>query len=259
VTGIDESERKLRPRRRSLLKTSFVTGLVVILPLFITVLLLRLVVGYLRSLLHGTFHDLFRLVAGPELASSRYYDTVETVLLFAIGLPIVLLLITFVGWLARQYIGQKILAFGEDLLKRIPLIGGIYDSIKQLVNTIFMRGSTAYRSVVLLEYPRPGLWVLGFVTAMSRGEVQAKTRQRLQGVFVPTTPNPTSGFLVYVPEEQLVPLEMSVEDGVKLVISGGVVEPAYRALPSDELAAEEAHAAVREAAGTSPGTSDDEG
>ena len=146
-------------------------------------------------------------------------------LLFAIGLPIVLLLILFVGWLARQYIGQRILRGGEIVLKRIPLIGGVYDAVKELVNTIFMRGSSAYRSVVLVEYPRPGVWVLGFVTAMSRGEVQKRTEKKVQGIFVPTTPNPTSGFLIYVPREELVPLDMSVEDGVKLVISGGVVEP----------------------------------
>lgn len=217
-----------RPRRVSWLRTSFVTGLVVILPLFITVLLVRLVVGYLRTFLHSTFHQLFVLVAGPDLASSPYYDVVETVLLFAIGLPLVLLFILFVGWLARQYFGRRLLWMGEIVLKRIPLIGGIYDAVKQLVNTIFMRGSTAYRSVVLLEYPRPGIWVLGFVTAMSEGEVQHRTGKRMQGVFVPTTPNPTSGFLIYIPEDQLVPLQMSVEDGVKLVISGGVVEPPFR-------------------------------
>jgi uncharacterized membrane protein len=216
-----------KPRRVSGLRTSFVTGLVVILPLFITVLLVRIVVGYLRAALHGTFHQLFRLVAGPELAASPYYDAVETVLLFAIGLPIVLLFILAVGWLARQYIGQRVLRLGEEVLKRIPLIGGIYDAVKQLVNTVFMRGSTAYRSVVLLEYPRPGVWVLGFITARSEGEVQARTHKRLQGVFVPTTPNPTSGFLVYVPDDELIPMDMTVEDGVKLVISGGVVEPPY--------------------------------
>ncbi len=221
-----------RSRWASGLRTSFVTGLVVILPLFITVLLLRIVVGYLRSALHGTFHQIFKLVAGPELASSPYYSAVETVLLFAIGLPIVLLFILFVGWLARQYIGQRLLRFGEDLLKRIPLIGGVYDAVKQLVNTIFMQGSTAYRSVVLVEYPRPGVWVLGFLTARSEGEVQKRTSQPMQGVFIPTTPNPTSGFLVYVPDGELIHLDMSVEDGVKLVISGGVVEPKYE--PDDD-------------------------
>ncbi len=211
----------------SKLRTSFVTGLVVILPLFITVWLLRIVTGYLRSTLHGTFHQLFRLVAGPELAASPYYDAVETVLLFAIGLPIVLLLILFVGWLARQYIGQRILRAGDVVLKRIPLIGGVYDAVKKLVDTIFLSGASAYRSVVLVEYPRTGVWVLGFVTATSRGEVQERTRKTVHGVFVPTTPNPTSGFLIYVPEDELVPLEMSVEEAVKLVISGGVVEPPF--------------------------------
>lgn len=221
----DEPAGKGKSRGVSKLRTSFVTGLVVILPLFITVLLVRVVVGWLRSALHGTFHALFKLVAGPDLASSQYYDAVENVLLFAIGLPIVLLFILIIGWLARQYIGQRILRGGEEVLRRIPLIGGIYEAVKELVNTIFMRGSKAYRSVVLVEYPRPGVWVLGFVTAKSKGEVQRRTRKSVQGVFVPTTPNPTSGFLIYVPEDELVPLGMSVEEGVKLVISGGVVEP----------------------------------
>ena len=222
----EEPVREMGSRKLgSKLRTSFVTGLVVILPLFITFWLVRIVTGYLRSSLHGTFHNLFKLVAGQDLAASPYYDAVETVLLFAIGLPIVLLLILFVGWLARQYIGQRILRGGEIVLKRIPLIGGVYDAVKELVNTIFMRGSSAYRSVVLVEYPRPGVWVLGFVTAVSKGEVQNRTEKLVQGIFVPTTPNPTSGFLIYVPKEELVPLDMTVEEGVKLVISGGVVEP----------------------------------
>jgi uncharacterized membrane protein len=222
---MDEDRKSTRVSLLSKVRTSFITGLVVILPLFITLVFLRIVIGWLRSLLHGTFHHLFKLVAGPELAASQYYDLVEAVLLFAIGLPIVLMFIVFVGWLARQYIGQRILRIGEVILKRIPLIGGVYDAVKQLVNTIFMQGSKAYRSVVLVQYPRPGIWVLGFVTATSKGEVQGATEEKVVGIFIPTTPNPTSGFLAYVPEKDVVPLKMSVEEGVKLVISGGVVEP----------------------------------
>jgi uncharacterized membrane protein len=215
--------------RSSRLRQSFVAGLVVILPLFITALLLRLVVGWLRSILHGTFSALFRLIAGPDLVATSWFGILETVLMFAVGLPIVLAFILFVGWLARQYVGRRLLKSFEDLVKRIPLVGGVYDAAKQLVTTVFAEGGKSYQNVVLVEYPRKGTWMLGFVTSTSRGEIQMKTAEHVVGVFVPTTPNPTSGFLLYVPQNEIVHLDMSVEDGIKLVISGGVVEPPFHA------------------------------
>jgi len=224
----------------SRIRQSFVAGLVVILPVFITFLLLRIVIGYLREGLHSTFHALIELVLGPWLADSGFYDLVENVVLFAIGLPIVLLFILLIGWLTRNYVGRKIIEAGEWVLEHIPLVGGIYDSLKKLVQTIFMSGGKAYRSVVMVEYPRRGTWVLGFVTSTSEGEVQARTGGKVVGIFIPTTPNPTSGFLIYVPEQQLVHMDMSVEDGVKLVISGGAVEPPYAPLQQGDPGGEDA-------------------
>ncbi len=141
------------------------------------------------------------------------------------GFIMSLLLIFLVGFLTTNYLGKKILTFGELIIKKIPLIKGIYSSTKQIIEAFSSQGKDAFKQVVLLEYPRPGVYVLGFVTGVAQGELQSKTQKKLINVFVPTTPNPTSGFLLMLPESSLVYLDMSVEDGLKVLISGGIAAP----------------------------------
>jgi uncharacterized membrane protein len=116
----------------------------------------------------------------------------------------------------------------ERMLDRMPFVRGIYATIKQVFETVLSHQSDAFRQVVLVEYPRRGIWALGFLTGETLGEVQNLTKERVLNIFLPTTPNPTSGFLLFVPEEDVIALEMTVEEGIKMVMSGGIVTPADR-------------------------------
>ncbi|MCB1784576.1 MAG: DUF502 domain-containing protein, partial [Alphaproteobacteria bacterium] len=124
--------------------------------------------------------------------------------------------------------GRMFIRISEYFVDRMPVIRTLYSAIKQIFETIMASKSGAFRDVVMLEYPRKGIWSLGFVTGVSEGEVQELTEAETINVFVPTTPNPTSGFLLFVPRSDLHFLDMSVEDGVKMVVSGGIITPPYR-------------------------------
>jgi uncharacterized membrane protein len=141
------------------------------------------------------------------------------------GLIIVLAGLIIVGIAARNYLGGRLVKVWERILDRMPIVRSIYGATKQIMETIFSDKSEAFRDVVMFEFPRKGMWAIGFVTGESRGEVQEKTAQTVMNVFFPTTPNPTSGFLIFVPREDLVYLKMSVEDAIKLIVSGGIVTP----------------------------------
>ena len=117
---------------------------------------------------------------------------------------------------------------GERILARMPVIRSLYGALKQIFEAVFNRSSTAFRKVVLIEYPRRGIWVIGFITGSTEGEIQNLTEDTLINVFLPTTPNPTSGFLLFVPEKDVYELSMTVEEGIKMVVSGGIVTPPDR-------------------------------
>jgi uncharacterized membrane protein len=152
----------------------------------------------------------------------------ETYLHFHIpglGLIFVVILVFAVGLLARNIVGRKIVHLGENIVERIPLVRILYAGLKQLLETIFLQKTDAFKRVALVEYPRRGTYVIGFITGESKGEVQDKTDKNMINVFIPTTPNPTSGFYMLVPDDELVVLNMNVEDAFKLIISGGIVSP----------------------------------
>lgn len=141
------------------------------------------------------------------------------------GVLFALLGLTFIGFLAANYIGRHIMRFGENLLNRVPVVRSIYGSIKQVLETLINQETSAFRRVVLVEYPREGSWAIGFVTGETEGEVQRLTDATTINVFIPATPNPTTGFLLFIPKDQVHDLDISVEAGVKLVVSGGIVAP----------------------------------
>ncbi len=141
------------------------------------------------------------------------------------GVLFALLGLTFIGFLAANYIGRHIMRFGENLLNRVPVVRSIYGSIKQVLETLINQETSAFRRVVLVEYPREGSWAVGFVTGETEGEVQRLTDATTINVFIPATPNPTTGFLLFIPKGEVHDLDMSVEAGVKLVVSGGIVMP----------------------------------
>lgn len=142
-----------------------------------------------------------------------------------LGVVIVLIVMTLIGALVTNFLGRYMLRLGERMLNRLPVVRTVYGVFKQIFDAVLAQSANAFREVVLIEYPRKGIWVVGFVTGPTRGEVQRVTEDKMVNIFVPTTPNPTSGFLLFMPRKDCVSLDMSVEEGVKLVISGGIVSP----------------------------------
>jgi uncharacterized membrane protein len=126
------------------------------------------------------------------------------------------------------FLGRFIIRFGENMLNRMPVIRGVYGASKQILETVLQQQSNAFRQAVLVEYPRRGIWAIAFVTGRTEGEVQNLIADDLINIFLPTTPNPTSGFLLFVPKEDMILLDMSVEEAIKMVISGGIVTPPDR-------------------------------
>ncbi len=163
------------------------------------------------------------------LVPMKYHP--ETYLPFTIpglGLIIALLVLITIGLLTASLLGRTFLNLSERILHRMPVVRSIYSTLKQVFETLLSHQSDAFRQVVMIEYPRRGLWALGFLTGPTVGEVQNMTKERVLNVFLPTTPNPTSGFLLFVPEEDVVVMQMSVEEGIKMVMSGGIVTPPDR-------------------------------
>lgn len=142
------------------------------------------------------------------------------------GIIVSFTLILLTGFLVTNVLGVRLWHYGERVLHRIPVAPKIYFGVKQLIDSFSMQGKHAFSRVVLVEYPRRGIYAVGFITGEVMGEVQAKTAERLINVFIPTTPNPTSGMLLLVPDHDMVYLDMSVEEALKLIVSAGIVSPA---------------------------------
>lgn len=145
-----------------------------------------------------------------------------------LGLIIVVASLVFIGWFAAGFLGRLLFRLGERIVDKMPVVRHIYGALKQIFETVLAQKSEAFREVVLIEYPRLGVWSLGFITGPPYWEVQSLTQHEVVNVFIPTTPNPTSGYLLFVPRKDLVKLDITVEEGLKLLISGGIVLPADR-------------------------------
>ena len=200
----------------SRLRAYFLAGVLVTAPLGLT------------GLLSWWFIDFVDEKITP-LIPDRYNP--ETYLPFGIpglGLLVLLIAVTLIGALTAGLIGRWLLQTGERVLNRMPVVRSIYSAIKQIFETVLAQQSNAFREAVLVEYPRRGIWAVGFITGTTKGEVQNLTEEETVNIFLPTTPNPTSGFLLFVPKSDVVPLGMSVEEAVKMVISGGIVTPPDR-------------------------------
>ncbi len=190
----------------------FIAGLLFWVPVGVTFLALRFLIGVLDSslrLLPAGWHPSVWL--GVDIPG--------------LGAVLSLLIVLATGALVANFIGRRLLALGERVLHRIPLVRSLYSGVKQAAETIFSESGNAFRQVLLIEYPRKGIWTVAFQTGHPIGEVQRKTDREVITVFVPTTPNPTSGFIVLVPRDDAIPLDMSVEEGLRLIISLGVVTP----------------------------------
>ena len=199
------------------LRNAFFTGIVVILPLGVTMIVIR----FLLEKIGTPASRYFFWFLDTEV---RTMPIIELSLEF-ISVLFVLLLITLLGYGSRIYLGRMLLNSLELLLNRVPLINSIYRSVKQIVQSFNQQKKAVFQEVVLLEYPRKKCYVLGFLTSTAMGETQDATTEHIVNVFVPTTPNPTSGFLLMLPEDDITRLDMSIADGMRLIISGGAVVP----------------------------------
>ncbi|HCP01660.1 MAG TPA: hypothetical protein DIT35_09225, partial [Rhodospirillaceae bacterium] len=142
-----------------------------------------------------------------------------------VGLIVLIISLIIIGALTRMLLGRTLVRLGESLVNRMPVVRSVYGATKQVVETVLKSQSDAFRQVVLFEYPRRGSWAIGFVTGQTKGEVQNLTNDDVVNVFLPTTPNPTSGYLLFLPRREIIPLSMTVEEGIKMIISGGIVTP----------------------------------
>jgi uncharacterized membrane protein len=142
-----------------------------------------------------------------------------------LGLVLVVLIVLVVGILTRNFVGRRMVRLGERIVDRIPLARVLYVGVKQLMEALILQKSKAFQKAALIEYPRKGVYAIAFITGESRGEVQQLTEKKMINVFVPTTPNPTSGFYILIPEDELKILDMTVEEAFKLIVSGGIVSP----------------------------------
>ena len=200
---------KLNPRIRNV----FITGLLITLPIALTYFILQFLFKNLDAL-SPVFTKVLIDLGAPIPEGYR---------IPALGLVITLLIILTVGWFTTNFFGKHLIQLGENIVGRIPFVRRIYKGSKQVVQSIAHADTRAFRKVVLIEFPRRGMLAIGFVTGEARGEVQENTFENVLNVFVPTMPNPTSGFLVFAPPEELTEIDMTIEDGVKYVVSGGIV------------------------------------
>lgn len=206
------------------LRRYFLTGILVTAPVSITIYLTYVFLNFVdtqvsRVLPNGWYNALYGGTTIPGL-----------------GIVIALVFFTVVGWFATNFMGRLIIRVSEYILHRVPVINTLYKGVKQVFETVIGTQAQAFREVVLFEFPRKGIWAMGFVTGVSKGEVQRLTADEVVNVFYPTTPNPTSGFLILVPRQDLIVLEMSVDDAIKMIISGGILTPPDKGLQKSGIA-----------------------
>ena len=210
---MDELLDKEKPKRRSLLaviRTYFLTGLVVAAPIYITF--------YLLSWAVSVLDEWFRPWIPLDYRPTTYlpFDVP------GIGVILAFILLTIIGGLTANFLGRALLSFGERLIRHMPVVGTVYTALQQIFKTAVQEDGKAFSKVALIEYPRKGLFAIAFVTKAADRRINKTTGQTMIGVFLPTTPNPTSGFLLFVPEDELTILDMTVEEGARLVISAGL-------------------------------------
>ncbi len=202
-----DDAKKLSPQ--SIVRRYFVTGILVLLPMAVTVWLL------------------WRIIGAVEGGVEKLMGKVGLTYYVGYGFLVVIAVIFLAGLIAQNVIGRRLVQFMESLVTKIPFVSKVYLTVQQIRDAFIGREHALFQSVAVIEYPRAGLYTICFVTSTAKGEVQHKTEKHVVCVFVPTTPNPTSGFLLFVPQEDLIPLSMTVEEAMKLVISGGALVPKY--------------------------------
>ena len=205
------------------LRTSFLTGIVVIAPVALTLWLIWSVIGWFDGFVLPFVPDAYR----PEQILNTIFGYDLKLNIRGVGVVVFLVFATLVGWLAKGLIGRSFIKYAENLVNRMPVVRSFYSGIKQIAETVFAQQERSFEKACMIEYPRKGIWAIGFISTTAKGEIAERNSSKgpMVSVFVPTTPNPTSGFLLFFPKEDIVELDMSIEDAAKLVISAGLVYP----------------------------------
>jgi uncharacterized membrane protein len=199
-------------------RNAFLSGVLLLAPLWVTVWAITAIIGFVG----GTFRPLYESWLPVSMQLPFLWDLIGTV--------VVIVLVTGLGFLSNYVFGKYFLSVGERFIQRIPGIGAVYNSVKQIVATFGTQNRNLFNKVVMIEFPRKGVWAVGFLTNKQQGEAQTVAGRETWTVFVPTSPNPTSGFLLFLPPSEIIELEMSVADGMKMIISGGAVVPPWPAV-----------------------------
>lgn len=233
TTPFDETPQPPRPGFLSRLRSSFLTGLVVIAPVAFTLWLIWTFIGWVDGFVLPFVPEFYqpdnlvRYVIGNDRYNAWIGEDVK-INIRGVGVVFFLIFTVFIGWIAKGLMGRSMIRYAETLVYRMPVVRSIYSGVKQIAETVFAQQSErSFEKACLVQYPRKGIWAVGFISTTAKGEVneRAPHEDQLLSVFVPTTPNPTSGFLLFFPESDVIELDMSVEDAAKLVISAGLVYP----------------------------------
>lgn len=218
----------IRPSRTSLLRRYLFTGLLIWIPLGVTLLIVQFFASYLGDLI-----ELFPDAWQPKVLIGLDIPGLSAL----VGIVLVVVVLFVTGFLASNFLGRQLLQWGEEILEHIPLVRSVYSAVKQISETMFSNKGKSFRKVVLIRYPQKETWSLAFQTSDTLGELNAKVPGQMISVFVPTTPNPTSGFLLMVPPEDVIELEMNVDEALKMIISLGVIVPVWpKPVPAATLA-----------------------
>ena len=227
------------PRRRGLLaglRASFLTGLIVVLPIGLTFYLVWAVIGWIDGWILPLIPGPWR----PEVLVPQIFGPDATFPVRGVGVIVFLVFTIMIGWVAKGIIGRSMISRAERMVDRMPIVRSLYNGIKQIAETLFTQGDSKFDRACLVEYPMKGVWCLAFVSGRAKGEIAPKLEARgmaeVMTVFMPMTPNPTAGFLMYLPESDLIYLDMSVEDAAKLLLSAGLVYPNGKDQPPVALA-----------------------
>jgi len=196
------------------IKSYFVTGLLVVVPLYITVYIFILIVGFME----GVYR---------HLPQALHPDTYLPFRIPGLGVLITLTTVFAAGVVTQNFMGKWLLHLTEKVLSRVPVVRIVYNASKQFMETFFAKGHEGFRKVALFEFPRKGVWALGFLTGKVCEELQENTPEEMVNIFVPTTPNPTSGYYAVIPKKDVIILDMSIEDAFKVIMTGGMVAPGH--------------------------------
>ena len=216
------------PRKRGLtssLRSSFLTGLAVVLPIGLTIYLIWSVIGYLDGWILPLIPEAYQ---PPELIQ-HVLGPGHAVPVRGVGVVVFLVFTTFIGWIAKGLIGRTILGRLDKLVNRMPIVRSLYGGLKQVAETVFNKTESSFEKTCLVEFPRPGVWILGLISARPKGEIAEKLGPEMIAVFIGLTPF-TSGFVVFVPRADVIELGLTPEDAAKLVASGGLVYPLPKAV-----------------------------